>query len=264
MSVTTKVFARLQNEVITQYSLTNQNQMAVRLLTFGARVQQLRLPEANGADPNLIVGFVTLQDYLNQPEHFGALLGRDFAHPTRTDWQNWNWAATIDGPNQVSFHLTLDQTADDTPGQQQLTVTHQLDDDNVWTSSLQVTSDTPITIRPWQNLAFMLTGDPARTIMHQQLTLGDAAPITPTATVSTATKVRLADAAWALDWTTSGLGVAVSTYEHLDTTTNFNGIQGHPHAAVGLRPLVDAQDAGVIVDAAHPYTLTTTVQLHAN
>lgn len=264
MSVTTKVFARIQDEVITQYSLTNKHQMAVRLLTFGARVQQLRLPDSNGADPNLIVGFVTLQDYLNQPERFGALLGRDFAHPTRTDWQNWNWDATIDGPNQVSLHLNLTPEADATAGRQQLTVTHQLNDDNVWSSTLQAASDTPITIRPWQDLAFMLTGDPARTVLHQQLALGDAQATTPAATTSSATHAHLADAAWALDWTTTGAGVAVSTYDHLDTTTNFNGIQGHPHAAVGLRPLVDAQDAGIVVDAAHPYTLTTTVQLHAN
>ncbi|MCI1985002.1 MAG: aldose epimerase [Lactobacillus sp.] len=262
MSITTKLFAKIQGEAITQYTLANANHMAVRLLTFGARVQQLRLPNANGADPNLIVGFVTLQDYLNQPEPFGALLGPDYDHRTRAGWQNWNWDAAIDG-DAVTMSLTLPESADEQPGTQQIQVTHRLSADNQWTQSLSVTTDTPITIRPGWDLAFMLTGDPARSIDHQQLALGAAAATTPTAGLTPATSATLTDDAWQLALTTDAAGLAVSTFDHIDTTTNFNGILGHPRAAVGLRPLVTPDDQPITVTADRPYTQKTTITLQS-
>lgn len=262
MSVESKIFARIQGETITQYSLINAHHMAVRLLTFGARVQQLRLANQGGADPNLIVGFVTLQDYLNQPEPYGALLGPDAQTRSRADWQNWNWAATT-AADSVTLNLILPEEADGRPGTQKLAVTHTLDDHNRWTQRLSIQSDTPIAVRPAQNLAFMLTGDPARTISHEQLTLGGGAATTPTTQLSAATTATLSDAAWQLQLATDAAGIAVSTYDHIDTTTNFNGIQGHPDAAVGLRPMASADDAPITVDATHPYTQTTTIQLQA-
>ncbi|MFD1484763.1 aldose epimerase [Lacticaseibacillus baoqingensis] len=260
MSISTKLFAKIQGEVITQYTLTNANHMAVRLLTFGARVQQLRLPNAAGADPNLIVGFVTLQDYLNQPEPFGALLGPDFDQRTRTGWQNWNWDAQINA-DAVTFSLTLPKKIDGQPGTQHVAVTHQLSADNCWTQTWTITTDTPIAIRPGFDLAFMLTGDPARVIDHQQLTLGDQPAATPTTGLTTATSARLSDEAWQLALETDAAGLAVSTFEHIDTTTNFNGILGHPRAAVGLRPLVAADDQPITITAEKPYQQTTKISL---
>ncbi len=261
MSVESKVFARIQGETITQYSLTNANQMAVRLITFGARVQQLRLPNATGFDPNLIVGFVTLQDYLNQPEPYGALLGPDYAKRERADWQNWNWDATVEA-DAVTLSLTLPESADGRPGTQQLAITHTLDDANHWRQHLVIKSDTPLPIRPAQDLAYTLTGDPARTILHQRLTLAGHSEA-PAPKMTTATEAELADKDWQLALTTDAAGLAVSTFDHIDTTTNFNGIQGHPHAAVGLRPLVTPDDQPLIVDAEHPFEQTTTVTLQS-
>ncbi|WP_461215333.1 aldose epimerase family protein [Lacticaseibacillus sp. GG6-2] len=261
MSVESKLFARIQGEPITQYSLVNSNQMAVRLITFGARVQQLRLPNADAFDPNLIVGFVTIQDYLNQPEPYGALLGPDYANHERADWQNWNWDATV-GDNAVTMTLTLPEAADGRPGTQQVTITHTLDDDNCWQQHLLIQSDTPMAIRPAQNLAYMLTGDPARTIDHQKLTI-DGVTASPQPQTTTTTQARLEDEDWQLTLSTDAAGLTVSTYDHIDTTTNFNGIQGHPHAAVGLRPLVTADDQSIQIDSEHPYEQTTTVILQS-
>lgn len=262
MSITTKLFAKLQGETITQYTLKNHQDMTVRLITFGARVQQLRLPDQTGDDPNLIAGFVTLQDYLHQPEAFGALIGPDCAHKTRADWQNWNWNAKIID-DQVVMQLTLPEGVNDLPGTQTITVTHQLDDDNQWQITLQVQSDTPMTIRPNYDLAFMLTGDPARTIDHQTLTLGtNAAPLQTQ--LSAETTAGLADERWTLALNTDGAGVGVSTFAHIDDTTNFNGILGHPNATVGLRPLVQPDDTPITVDATHPFRQTTTIKLLAH
>ncbi|WP_407895104.1 aldose epimerase [Lacticaseibacillus sp. N501-2] len=262
MTIDSKLFAKLQGETITQYTLTNQHHLALRLLTFGARVQQLRLPDQTGADPNLIAGFVTLQDYIQQPEPFGALMGPDCLTPTRTDWQNWNWDAKIVA-DAVVMQLRLADGVNALPGTQLITVTHHLNEDNVWQMTLQVQSDTPLQLRPNYNLAFMLTGDPARTIAHQQLTIGDATlPVHPLQTPQT--HAKLADQRWTLDYQGSGAGLAVSTFDHINESTNFNGILGHPNATVGIRSLVAPDDQTVLVDAAHPFEQVTKITLQAN
>ena len=261
MSIESKLFARIQGETITQYSLTNKNSMAVRLLTFGARVQQLRLPNAAGLDPNLIVGFVSLEDYLKQPEPYGALLGPDCDQRQRTDWQNWNWEAAV-ANDALTLALTLPEAADGHPGTQKLTITHSLDDDNRWTQHLHVESDAPLLIRPAQDLAFMLTGDPARTVAHQELTIAGQTTA-PTTRLTEATEATLVDADWRLQLATDAAGLAVSTFDHIDTTTNFNGILGHPAATVGLRPLVSTADQPIMVDEAQPYDQVTTITLQS-
>ncbi|MDN6038668.1 MAG: aldose epimerase, partial [Lacticaseibacillus paracasei] len=58
MQLSAKIFAKVGSERITQYSLVNDHQMTLHFLTFGARVQQVRLPNAAGDDPNLLLGFV--------------------------------------------------------------------------------------------------------------------------------------------------------------------------------------------------------------
>ncbi len=204
----------------------------MRLITFGARVQQLRLPDQTGADPNLIAGFVTLQDYLQQPEPFGALMGPDCLHPTHTDWQNWNWDAQI-VDDAVVMQLRLPDGVNALPGTQTITITHQLNDDNVWQAKLQVQSDTAIQLRPNYNLAFMLTGDPARTIDHQQLTLGNTT--TSVHTIQTAqSQATLADERWTLTYQTSGVGLAITTFDHIDEATNLMGSSAIPELPLGF------------------------------
>ena len=262
MTIESKLFAKFQGETITQYTLKNSHELAVRLITFGARVQQLRLPDQTGADPNLIAGFVTLQDYLQQPEPFGALMGPDCLHHTRADWQNWNWDAQIVAESVV-MQLRLPSGVNGLPGTQIITVTHQLGDDDVWQTTLNVQSDIPVKIRPNYNLAFMLTGDPAATIDHQQLTLGtDTTSMQPQQT--TQTQAQLADTRWTLGFETTGAGLAITTFDHIDESTNFNGILGHPNATVGIRPIVARGDALVAVDADHPFEQGTRIKLQAN
>ena len=47
MKLSAKIFAKVGSERITQYTLVNDQQMTLRFLTFGARVQQVRLPNTS-------------------------------------------------------------------------------------------------------------------------------------------------------------------------------------------------------------------------
>jgi aldose 1-epimerase len=73
-----EVFGELADgTVVHRYRLANHRGMAVRLLTYGAIVQSLEVPDRHGQPANVVLGFATLDAYVrdNRP-YFGAVVGR--------------------------------------------------------------------------------------------------------------------------------------------------------------------------------------------
>ena len=63
--------------VVDLYTLTNSSGIAVTVMTYGAAVQQLWVPDRDGCKANVVLGFPTLADYVAQDGHyFGAIIGR--------------------------------------------------------------------------------------------------------------------------------------------------------------------------------------------
>jgi aldose 1-epimerase len=68
-----------------RYTLTNCDGMQVRILTYGGIVQSINLPDRYGQESDVVLGFKTLQDYVNYDSppvtssggpYFGELIGR--------------------------------------------------------------------------------------------------------------------------------------------------------------------------------------------
>ncbi|NDQ31409.1 aldose epimerase, partial [Lactobacillus paracasei] len=75
-----------------------------------ARVQQVPLPNAAGAVPNLLLGFVTLEDSFPHPGSLGAFPGplqAADAEPAPGSWQNWNWAVQARQEPDLAITSTL-------------------------------------------------------------------------------------------------------------------------------------------------------------
>ncbi len=265
------VFVRLRDDVITQYTLENDRGMSLSFLTFGARVSRMRLPNKAGHNPNLTLGYITFQDYIEEPGLFGATIGPVFgeqgalpANSGRTGWQNWNWhAETRQDDQHVQIRLTLDLAdgMDGQPGSRHIEVLHTLDNDNHWTIDWHVTSDAVIACRPLINLPLVLTGDPAQTVMTQKLRL-DAEPVAlpvDRPLISEATTARLIAKDWAVSLETDAQGLTVTTFPEVDATNCFNGILGHPHVAVGLRPT----NGPFMLGPTRDFDRTTTLTLHS-
>ncbi|HEY0090897.1 MAG TPA: galactose mutarotase, partial [Flavobacterium sp.] len=63
------------------YSLSNGNGAEFTVMDYGATITSLKVPLANGETADVVLGFDTLQDYLESinlpaPPHFGAAIGR--------------------------------------------------------------------------------------------------------------------------------------------------------------------------------------------
>ncbi len=56
--------------------LANARGMSVRILALGGVIQQLLVPDRNGKSADVVLGYATAQQYLDQPQYFGATVGR--------------------------------------------------------------------------------------------------------------------------------------------------------------------------------------------
>ncbi|MEN3282278.1 MAG: aldose 1-epimerase, partial [Solirubrobacteraceae bacterium] len=86
LSVTSEPFGTLPptidaGKAVDRYTLTNSNGMTVRILTYGGIIQELDVPDRNGNETNVTLGFkdlagYTSDAYLKSNPYFGALIGR--------------------------------------------------------------------------------------------------------------------------------------------------------------------------------------------
>jgi aldose 1-epimerase len=58
------------------YKLTNASGVEANIITYGARVQSLKCPDAHGQMADIVLGFDNLEGYLGENPYFGAVVGR--------------------------------------------------------------------------------------------------------------------------------------------------------------------------------------------
>ena len=77
MSRVRELFGTLEcGAEVYRYILRNENGMQVAILTLGGAIQQILVPDRNGAMDDVICGFDDLASYLACPGQHGALIGR--------------------------------------------------------------------------------------------------------------------------------------------------------------------------------------------
>jgi aldose 1-epimerase len=86
LSVTKEAFGTLPptidgGKAVDRYTLTNSKGMTVKILTYGGIIQELEVPDRDGQEANVTLGFkdlagYTSDAYLKSNPYFGALIGR--------------------------------------------------------------------------------------------------------------------------------------------------------------------------------------------
>ncbi len=77
LSVKKESFGKTPDGVeIDQYILTNANGMTAKIITYGAILTELDVPDRDGKLGDVVLGFDNLKDYLERNPHFGATTGR--------------------------------------------------------------------------------------------------------------------------------------------------------------------------------------------
>ena len=65
-----------EGEEVQLFSLTNDQEMEVRITNYGGIITALNVPDRNGKPGDVVLGHETLEGYLNRSRYFGALIGR--------------------------------------------------------------------------------------------------------------------------------------------------------------------------------------------
>jgi aldose 1-epimerase len=199
-SIDVKSFGKTYDDTpVQQYTLTNGAGLSVRIITYGAAVTNLMIPDREGKLGDVVLGFDNLTQYENESPYFGAIIGRvgnRIAHgifsvdhtrycvpinngPNHLhggfkgyDKRVWNAepGMTADGP---SLRMTLiDADGDEGyPGTMKVTVIYSLTGDNALKIQYYATTDKATPINLTNHTYFNLNNGGASTIERHVLTL---------------------------------------------------------------------------------------------
>ncbi|HKN84447.1 MAG TPA: aldose epimerase family protein [Pyrinomonadaceae bacterium] len=77
MKISKRQFGTMPDGVeVYLYTLTNEWGFEASVMTYGGALVSLKVPDRHGVFGDIVLGFETLEEYLNNPRYFGALIGR--------------------------------------------------------------------------------------------------------------------------------------------------------------------------------------------
>ncbi|MGH8222943.1 MAG: aldose epimerase family protein [Woeseiaceae bacterium] len=180
--------------------LSNSRGMSARIITLGATLQSLSVPDARGGSADVVLGYDDAQRYLDDPQYFGATVGRyanriangrftldgkEYAL-ARNDGQNhlhgglagldkvvWTLAEAESGsPARAVFTYVSPDGDQGYPGTLELTAIYSLSDDNELTIEYRATTDAPTVVNVTNHSYFNLAGAAGdANVMDHRLTL---------------------------------------------------------------------------------------------
>jgi aldose 1-epimerase len=75
--VSKKVFGKLADDTVVDiYTLTNANGLSASVMTYGATLTELHVPDKNGQFGDVVLGFDNLEQYVKGHPYFGSTVGR--------------------------------------------------------------------------------------------------------------------------------------------------------------------------------------------
>ena len=189
-------------------TLTNGAGMSAKIMTLGATLQSLIVPDKAGRKDDVVLGYDTAQEYLTRPNFFGASVGRYANRIAKAKFSLDGKAYTLtanDGPNSlhggprgfdkrvwkidsmaysdagvakvVMSYVSADGE-EGFPGELKVTATYSLNEQNELRLEYRATTSKPTVLNLTNHSYFNLAGNDARDVMGNLVTL-HAARFTP-------------------------------------------------------------------------------------
>jgi aldose 1-epimerase len=178
------------------YTLTNKNGIEVKITNYGGIVTSWVTPDKKGNKSSIVVGFDSLQRYLQQPPYFGALIGRygnrignakfsldgktyqlaanngkNHLHGGLKGFDKVVWDGSIGDTSVASLmlHYTSKDGEEGYPGNLNVTVNYTLTDNNELIIDYNGETDKATPVNLTNHSYFNLTGDVNNTILDHFL-----------------------------------------------------------------------------------------------
>jgi aldose 1-epimerase len=199
-TVETKPFGKTADgTAVDLYLLTNANGVKAKLITYGATLTEMHVPDRDGKLADVVLGFDNLDDYLNRNPFFGSIAGRvanriagakftldgkeyqlaanngpNSLHGGKKGFDKAVWKAeakdSAAGPSvQFSHHSPDDDEG--YPGNLDVTVTYTLTDKNELKIDYKATTDKATPVNLTNHSYFNLSGGQQPTVLNQVMML---------------------------------------------------------------------------------------------
>jgi len=185
MKITLEKFGELPDgRQVDLYTLENLNGVKVQISNYGAVIRRILVPDRNGAVADVVLGYKTFEEYINNPEYFGALVGRstnlmagNIVEISGKEYvldKNYGENNLHGGFHSLTYRLfgaetrtgeatlvlshTVTHLSDGFPGNLKVTVTYTLTDDNALKIRYHAVSDADTVISFSNHTHFNLGG----------------------------------------------------------------------------------------------------------
>ncbi len=184
-------------QIWTEHTLVNDQGMSVSCLDYGGIITAIHTPDRNGKIENVVLGYANDEDYLDNPNFFGALIGRvagrieaasfsldgkDYTLPANEE--NHHLHGGVTGFHQILWETTPFQTdtavgvtlshvfADGDggyPGEVAVNISYTLTNENNFSIAYQAKSDQDTIFTTTNHSYFNLSGNLKRDILHHEI-----------------------------------------------------------------------------------------------
>ncbi len=245
--------------------MKNINGMEVTVINIGARITSIMVPDKAGNLQNVVVGFDSIQPYLDLKNSYGAIIGR-YAnriangtfildrvtyHLRQNDGKNTLHGGprgfktryfSIEQPNEHSLICSYfsKDGEEGFPGNLNLTITYTLTNDNAIDINYEATTDRATVVNFTNHSFFNLSGKESKTLEDHQLYI-DASNYTPTGDGLIPTGEISPVKGTALDFTTQRVIDANYTYD-------LNYAVNHPEDISNLMAKLISYSTGISME----------------
>jgi len=192
-------FGKIDDTPVHLYTLTNKNGLVARITNYGAIVTELHVPDRHGTLADIVLGFDSLDGYVNGRSYFGAIVGRvanrirnaEFTlegthytleandkphhlHGGRRGWDKVVWSVlpidTAEGPALELTYVSKDGE-EGYPGTVTAKTVYTLTNDDELKVEMQATTDKTTLVNMAHHSYWNLGGHNSGTILDHELTL---------------------------------------------------------------------------------------------
>lgn len=182
---------------VQQYLLENGAGMTMKVINYGATITSMSVPDRNGDSRDVVLGYDSIDGYVNGSEYFGAVVGRygnrigkgrfqldgkeyqltinngeNHLHGGNIGFNKVLWDAAVpedsDSP-AIRFTYTSRDGEEGFPGTVTLKVTYSLTEDNALRIEYEGITDKTTILNPTQHSYFNLSGNFRNTILNHYL-----------------------------------------------------------------------------------------------
>lgn len=199
MKVTEELFGVLHGKTIKSYTIKNDTGMELTCIDYGCIITKIQVPDKDGNLENIVLGFDSVDEYVNYSPYFGCTIGRNAGriknaafqldgvtyslpkndgennlHSGPNGFHNVIWQSKVqqnDHEVNIIFTYTSPDGEEGFPGTLQTTVSYTINNDNQLVISYMAMSDKKTIVNLTNHSYFNLSGDLKRSIVDHKLTM---------------------------------------------------------------------------------------------